>query len=366
MKKYKNLYIAATSQHVGKTTSTLGLVSFFLKKGFNVGYCKPVGQKFLDINNERVDKDALLFSHSLGFELIPEYHSPVILGHGATTAFLDGNTPEDYEAKIHKAKDYLTNKHELVIYEGTGHPGVGSVVNISNADAAKMVDASVLMVVEGGIGSTLDMLYMTTAVFREKNVPIAGVIVNKVMPDKMDKVKHYVGKALKDRNIPLLGCLPYDPSLVYPLLRTIVEKIEGTVMYYPDRIVRKVVGIIGSSIIDDPRLSLQQDLLLIVSMRRVDEAVKAIKRLSKIHKIKGSPLAGIIATADGMLTLKTIDYIHEHKIPFIRTRLDTYGTVIKINRIEVKINTSTPWKVERAIELIEQNIDVEQIMKVIQ
>jgi len=31
--KYKNIYVAATSQHIGKTTSTLGIVSAFMKKG---------------------------------------------------------------------------------------------------------------------------------------------------------------------------------------------------------------------------------------------------------------------------------------------------------------------------------------------
>jgi BioD-like phosphotransacetylase family protein len=45
----------------------------------------------------------------------------------------------------------------------------------------------------------------------------------------------------------------------------------------------------------------------------------------------------------------------------VRTKLDTYGAALKISRIEVKINLQTPWKVRRAIELIEENIDVNQI-----
>ncbi|MEZ4908897.1 MAG: dethiobiotin synthase [Saprospiraceae bacterium] len=47
--KYKNIYVAATSQHVGKTTSTLGIVKTFQERGIHVGYCKPVGQQFLDL-----------------------------------------------------------------------------------------------------------------------------------------------------------------------------------------------------------------------------------------------------------------------------------------------------------------------------
>lgn len=363
MKIYKNLYIAATSQHVGKTTCTLGLLSAFKNLGINVGYCKPVGQKFLDINNEKVDKDALLFSESLKFDLYPEIHSPVILGQGATTAFLDNPSKFNYNFKIDNASNVLTRKHELTIYEGTGHPGVGSVVNLSNADVASKLDANVIMVVEGGIGNTIDMLSMTTALFREKNVPILGVIINKVIKEKAEKVKYYCQKWLDEHQIPLLGILPYDPSLAYPTLRLIVDKIDGVVMYYQERLVRRVVGIIGSSIIDDPKLLSNSDLLLIVSMRRVDDAIKAIRKLSKQQKLVDSPLAGIIATADGNLNQKSLDYIHQYRIPFIRTRFDTYGTVIKINRIEVKINTSTPWKVDRAIQMISSNVDLQTIIE---
>jgi len=105
MQKYKNIFVAATSQHVGKTTSTLGLVSAYMKKGLNVGYCKPVGQKFLDIQNLRVDKDTILFADLINFEIIPELHSPVILGPGATEMYLDH--PEDFnlERNIKNAEE---------------------------------------------------------------------------------------------------------------------------------------------------------------------------------------------------------------------------------------------------------------------
>ncbi|NBC24766.1 MAG: AAA family ATPase [Bacteroidetes bacterium] len=36
----ERIYVAATSQHVGKTTTTLGLVNTLRKQNINVGYCK--------------------------------------------------------------------------------------------------------------------------------------------------------------------------------------------------------------------------------------------------------------------------------------------------------------------------------------
>ena len=186
--KYKNIYVAASSQHVGKTTSTLGLVSGFMNKGLKVGYCKPVGQKFLDINNLIVDKDTVLFADLIHFDLIPEYHSPVILGPGATEKYLDNPDKYDLEGVISEARRYMSNNNDISIYEGTGHPGVGSVAGLSNARVAKLLDAGVVMVVEGGIGSTIDMLNMCTAIFRENDVPILGIIINKVREEKIQKL----------------------------------------------------------------------------------------------------------------------------------------------------------------------------------
>ncbi len=118
-KYMKSIYVAASSQHVGKTTSTLGLVKAFMQKGYKVGYCKPVGQKYLDVKDLRVDKDTLLFADLIHFELDPDLHSPIILGKGATTMLLDHPNKYDLNAKIMNAARKLEANNDFVIYEGT-------------------------------------------------------------------------------------------------------------------------------------------------------------------------------------------------------------------------------------------------------
>lgn len=364
--KAKSLYVAATNQHVGKTTSTLGLVSVFKKQGINIGYCKPVGQRFLDLKNIRVDKDTLLFADLLGFELVPDYHSPVILGQGATTAFLDDPSRFHFEDDILHASRYLKEHHDFVIFEGTGHPGVGSVVNLSNADVARLVHASVIMIVEGGIGSTIDRLNVSIAMFREQKVPILGVIVNKVFPDKIEKVRYYVGKKLKEMNLPLLGVMPYDETLAHPIISTICDAVNGTVIENLDQVERQVEDIMAGSLIDINRIKRSKNILLVVGADRVNTSIHKIDLLSQVNDIEKSPLAGIVATGEGEINEASIDYIKRHQLPLIRTHLDTFGSVIKISRIEVKINLNTPWKIDRAITLIEENIDLPQIMNSMQ
>ena len=59
---------------------------------------------------------------------------------------------------------------------------------MSNARVARLLNAGVVMIVEGGIGSTIDMLNMTTALFREENVPIIGAVSYTHLGQKIDVI----------------------------------------------------------------------------------------------------------------------------------------------------------------------------------
>jgi dethiobiotin synthetase len=60
------------------------------------------------------------------------------------------------------------------------------------------------------------MLNMCSALFREEKVPIIGVIVNKVKPEKMEETGHYLQRKLDQMGYPLLGLLPYEQSILCP------------------------------------------------------------------------------------------------------------------------------------------------------
>ena len=213
------------------------------------------------------------------------------------------------------------------------------------------------------VTSNLPDFFMFLALFREENVPLIGVIVNKVQEDKIDKVKHYVGKWLGQQDIPLLGLIPYDKSLAYPLIKTVQGAIHGTITHHPEFVDNKVENILAGSLVDLKELKTFENLLLVASVRTVDRAIRKVSSFSRLLKLEKSPLSGIVVTGEGKMDEHAEAYIAKHKLPVIRSEYDTYGAVIKISRIEVKINRSTPWKIQRAIELIQQNVDLELILE---
>ncbi|MCB9285314.1 MAG: AAA family ATPase [Lewinellaceae bacterium] len=364
----RKLYIAASSQHVGKTTTTLGLVAAFRQRGHNVGYCKPVGQEVQEFGGLRADKDAHLFAKVMGFPLTAEIHSPVMLSKGVTSQFLEDPAAFDFYERIEKASSYLEAQHELVIYEGTGHPGVGSVVNLSNADVAKMLDAPVVLVVEGGVGNTIDRVSLCLAKFKELNVPVIGVIVNKVFPEKIEKVRKYVGMKLAEMGLPILGILPYEKSLSFPIMQTVLEAVQGRVLVNEENLDNRMEDFLSGSLIDTDKLVSTRNLLLIVSPKRLFSSIQKIQEVTLTNKIEENPISGIIITGDGLHEIpvrdfsKVFAFFDKHKIPVIATPFDPLGSAIKISRIEVKINARTPWKAEQAISLIGQHVDLDAIL----
>lgn len=365
----KSIFVAATGQHVGKTTSTLGLIANLRERGFNTGYCKPVGQEYITAGGISADKDAWLFAKFIGFDINPEWHSPVVVSSGVTKKYIEDPSQFDFAERIQRAARHLSAHFDLAVYEGTGHPGVGTVIDLSNARVARMLDAGVVMIVEGGIGRTIDRLNLSLALFRQHQVPLLGIIVNKVKREKIEEIQYYLSKKFAERKMPLLGVLPYDQDLSLPIMATIREAVGGKVLLNGDFLNNRVEEILAGSLVDTEEFNIDQNILLVASIKRLNEAVEKIKEITKVKKLEKSPISGVIVTGDGRHARwydeadLTNPYFREHNIPVLSTVLDTYGSVVKISRIEVKINTRTPWKVNRAIDLIREHVNFDLLLE---
>ncbi len=120
---------------------------------------------------------------------------------------------------VEKAMKNITEASDVVLCEGTGHCAVGSIVGLNNAKVASLIGADMVLVCNGGLGSSFDELELNRVLCQHFNVRIAGVILNKVLPDKLDQTAHYVRKAMMQTwGIPLLACIPDRPFLGCPAL----------------------------------------------------------------------------------------------------------------------------------------------------
>lgn len=199
-----------------------------LQKRFSkVGFIKPVGQQHVTVHSPtlgkdiRVDKDICLLKEQFHLDHIDYRHmSPVIIPRGYTKKYIDGEINHDDQLQqINTSYGEVSKASDVVLIEGTGHCAVGSIVNANNAQVASMLGASMLLIANGGLGSAFDELELNRVLCEKHNVPIAGIVMNRVRADKYEQTKHYMSKAFQDNwGIPLLGCIPDRPFLGCPAL----------------------------------------------------------------------------------------------------------------------------------------------------
>lgn len=351
------LYVAAAGKHVGKTTSTLGLITALRRSGYHTGYCKPVGQQFVPYRGQRVDKDALLFARHLDFELIPELHSPVILGPGTVCAHMEDETEFDFPGQIQQAAQTLEQQYDRVVYEGTGHPGVGSVVGVSNAQVAKSLDAGVVLILEAGIGKALDMLTLNRALFAAEGVPILGVILNKTRPDKLEKVSRFLRPRLRRMGIPCLGILPYEEQLSLPLVQTLCAQVKAKAFPTDVSLNRPVRQIIPAENLMEMSANQIQDVMVIGTGDTLEQGLLHMQYVCSQART-GCPLAAVMLPRGGGLSAEAQRYLTSHQIPWLSSAMDSYALFVKLHETEVKIKAQAPWKIQAAVELFTQHVDL--------
>ena len=187
-RRQRPIYVAATRQHVGKTSVSLALVAHFARRrgSAGVGYMKAVGQESRRVwdgpapgevgpdgeegGHVIVDKDVqLIRDHFRLDHLRYADMSPVLIPRGYTRDYLDGKI-EGQLADIRNAYLNIVRRTAaddpagcVTICEGTGHIGVGSIVGLGNARVAAELGADVVLVVNGGLGKAFDELELNRA-----------------------------------------------------------------------------------------------------------------------------------------------------------------------------------------------------------
>ena len=183
----RRIFVAATRMNDGKTTTCLGLFAALQSLYPRIGFIKPVGQRFIEVQGQHVDEDSHLLDTVFNVRVPIESMSPVTVDGTFTRRYLKnpGPTLAQLKDKICRAFDRVSWEKDFTLIEGTGHAGVGSVFDLSNASVAHLLGAKVILVSPGGIGRPIDEIALNKALFDQAGVEIVGAILNKVDPDKI-------------------------------------------------------------------------------------------------------------------------------------------------------------------------------------
>ncbi len=357
----KTLFIAATGQSDGKTTTSIGLYHCLRQQNMNVGFIKPVGQQYVLVNDQQVDKDSYLIETIFQSMIDIKLTSPIAIPSGYTERYIENRQEMKGVLRADLLESYkrVSQGKDFMIVEGTGHAGVGSVLDLSNAFVAKMLGAKVILLVPGGIGNTIDEVMLNKALFDQEGVEVLGVIVNKVLESKYEKIKSILTRGFANYGIHVLGFMPFKEELSSPNMFLLKEALKADVLNegaYQFTNIRDVV--VGAMTPHYVMSYLKKDSLLITPGDREDVLLAALA-LSMLTP--DNQLAGIILTGGILPRGNVTSLLLKSSIPIFHVSLDTYETAKKVSHLDVKITVNDKKKITTAKQLIEDYIDKDYI-----
>ena len=361
-------FVAATGQNVGKTTACLGIVSGLIKRHRSVGYLKPVGQESVETETgAHVDKDVVLFRSYFHMKDAFEEMSPVLFPRGFTRDYLDGKVShEELVHKINRSFTSISARHQVTVIEGTGHTGVGSIVNLNNAQVASLLKVPIILIASGGLGSSFDELELNRTQCEKYNVRVAGVILNRVLDEKRGMIEEYMKKALDRWNIPLLGSIPFDPFLSTPTMNDFELLFDTKLLSGAEHRWRHFENIrLVASPVEMYRSFIAPRQLIITPAGREDIILATLTRFwdLKIAHPEEDLQTGLILTGKTPLKESILEQIKKANIPMLYVPISSSIAMKMIHSYTTKIRSEDQPKIDEAVKVVESNINFELLEK---
>jgi BioD-like phosphotransacetylase family protein len=354
------VFIAATRQNEGKTTTSLGLLAALQQFYPRIGYIKPVGQRFIEIEEQKIDEDTVLMDRVYRLNCPLVDMSPIAVEPDFTRKYLQSSNNEALVKKIAKAFDRVAWEKDFVLCEGSGHAGVGSVFDLSNAQVAKILEAKVIIISQGGIGKPIDEVYLNQAVFEREGVEIIGVILNKVTSDKLDYITEFARRGLKRKGLDLLGVLPHHHLLSSPTIESIQEDLAAERLNqggWANNLVDSVV--IGAMGAQNALTHFKRGCLVITPGDREDVVMAAAAAAAD----SSQRLAGIVLTENLRPPPAVLRIIETAPFPVLLAAEDSYEVASRVHNLIVKTRPGDTEKISIIRDIIATHVDVNKILR---
>ncbi|BDM70503.1 ATP-dependent dethiobiotin synthetase BioD [Streptomyces nigrescens] len=205
------LFVTGTGTEIGKTVTTAAIAAAALARGRSVAVLKPAQTGVTADETGDAAEVERLAGPVTAVELA-RYPDPLAPATAAQRAGLPPVGPRE----IAEAAAKLAASHDLVLVEGAG----GLLVRLDAeghtlADAARLADAPVLVVVQAGLG-TLNSTALTALALRHYGLDSPGVVVGSWPADPDLACRCNLTDLPEAAGAPLLGVIPEGSGALPP------------------------------------------------------------------------------------------------------------------------------------------------------
>jgi len=342
----KTLFITSTCEYCGKTLTALGIGKKLQADGFKVGFMKMLGKFPTTMGGEIIDSDATIACDVLGLNDSAEDMSPVIVTQDMIAQAYEGDDLK-LDEKFIKAHEQVSKGKDVVIVEGTGLFGEGSVLGLSAQHIIEELNADVIVIDKCEKEIFADDLLMAKSILGDK---IVGVLLNQVELPKLDYIQRRVLPFLEKNGLKTLGTLLNDPFLMSVTIRELAESLGGEMIcckHKQDELVERFS--VGAMNVEGALSYFRKirSKAVITGGDRGDIQLAALETNTQCLILTGNlyPNDVIVAMAE------------EREVPIMVVRSDTLTVVQRVEDIMSTMRISDKRKIDRAIQLVNDEVD---------
>ncbi len=305
------LFIVAAETAAGKTAICAGLAINFLNDGKKVGYLQPPASEKTDAAG-----DIAFMKQIPGLDIVGE------------TGY--------------KGKD-------IVLAEGSIGFKPDDAVSQAAYAAAKEMKAKVIAVetYSGGASGFLE-------VYKEFGKNFLGVIINKVPPSQLARVRDEAKARWEAAGIKLLGVIPENRVLLAITVGELAESLKGRILNSPEKSAELVENYMLGALVVDSGLDYfgrKSRKAAIIHYDRPDMQLAALETSTACLVLSGSP--------DKAAPINDVLYKAQSRAtPIIATGADINDIVNSIEGTLKKTRLSQAKKLDKLAEAVRQNLDM--------
>ena len=352
----RTILVTATEESTGKTAVALALASLAREQGLDVGYMKPKGTRLRSAVGKTRDEDPLLARELLGIETELHEMEPVVYSPTFVREAVRGlEDPDEIRERVREAFDDLADGRDLMVIEGGGALGTGGVVDLTDADIAKLLDAEVVLISEYGEIRDVDEVLRATQDVEDR---LLGVLFNSVADAAYDELEGDVTAYLESRAIPVVGVIPRVSDLagvtVEQLARELGARILATETHTDATVERFSVGAMGA------------DSALRHFRRTKDAAVITGGDRSDVQTaaLEAPGVCALVLTGGHRPSNAVLGKAEKKGVPVLLVDTDTLTTVDRAEDIVQTGRTQDEETIERMVELLETHADIEDVFTI--
>jgi BioD-like phosphotransacetylase family protein len=347
MKKY---LITSTRTGAGKTTVALGIL-LNAGEARRVAYFKPFGDNMIMRERKLCDRDAQLVIECLDLETEASRLSVAF----DYETLMEDMEKEHLSSSISSAAEQLMTGADLTLIESARNFSYGAFLGFDAISLSELLGVGMLLVADGDPGLVVDKCEVVREVMQNRDVRLAGVIINNVREVDMDRTRRLAVPALEHKGIDVLGVIPHIGVLSQIDAMLVAEKLGAKVLSGERGIGKPIRKILVGAMRADTALQMRSlyepNKLIITGGDRVDMIMTAFDTSTSCIVLTGDlvPHPRILARAD------------ELEVPMLSVPMDTYTTAQMIERIRAETRADDAEKLDLVRKIVREGIALDKI-----